>query len=170
MTVKADDVKKLRDITGAGFMDCKEALLKSGGDFNKAIQILKEKGLKIAQKKSTRTAKEGRIASYIHHDGRIGVLVEVNCETDFVARTDDFQKFIKDLTLQIASTNPKFLKREDAPPDLSEEEIKQLCLLDQPFIKEPTTTVKDYLTQVIAKIGENIVIRRFTRYQLGDEA
>lgn len=168
--VKAEDVKRLRDITGAGFMDCKEALLKSDGDFNKAVQILKEKGLKIALKKATRTAKEGRVASYVHHDGRIGVLVEVNCETDFVARTDDFQKFIKDLTLQIASTNPKYLKREDAPSNLSEEEIKQLCLLEQPFIKEPSTTVKDYLTEVIAKIGENIVVKRFTRYQLGDEA
>ncbi len=169
MAVKADDVKRLRDITGAGFMDCKEALLKSGGDFNKAVEILKEKGLRIAQVKSTRTAKEGKVASYVHHDGRIGVLVEVNCETDFVARCDDFQKFIKDLTLQIASTNPKFLKREDAPPDLGEEEIKQFCLLEQPFIKEPATTVKDCLTQIIAKVGENIVIRRFARYQLGDE-
>ncbi|KPK38129.1 MAG: hypothetical protein AMJ78_10455 [Omnitrophica WOR_2 bacterium SM23_29] len=169
MTVKADDVKKLRDMTGAGFMDCKDALLKSGGDFNKAVKILKDKGLEVAQRKSTRTAKEGRIASYVHHDGRIGVLVEVNCETDFVARCDDFQKFIKDLTLQIASTNPKFLRREDAPGDLNEEEIKQVCLLEQPFIKDPLTKVKDYLNQLIAKIGENIVIKRFIRYQLGDE-
>lgn len=167
--VKAEDVKKLRQITGAGYMDCKGALLKSSGDFNKAVEILKEKGLKIAQLKSNRTAKEGKIASYVHHDGKVGVLVEVNCETDFVARCDDFQKFVKDLTLQITSTNPKFLKREDAPGGLSEEEIKQFCLLEQPFIKDPSTTVKDYLTQVIAKIGENIVIKRFTRYQLGDE-
>lgn len=167
--VKADDVKKLRQMTGAGFMDCKEALLKSNGDFNKAVEILKERGLKIAQKKSTRTAREGRVASYIHHDGRVGVLVEVNCETDFVARCEDFQKFVKDLTLQIASTNPKFLKREDAPSDLSEEEIKQFCLLEQPFVKDPLIKVKDYLTSIIAKVGENIVIKRFTRYQLGDE-
>ncbi len=167
--VKADDVKKLREMTGAGFMDCKEALLKSNGDFNKAVQILKERGLKIAQKKSTRTAREGRVASYIHHDGRVGVLVEVNCETDFVARCEDFQKFVKDLTLQIASTNPKFLKREDAPSDLNEEEVKQFCLLEQPFVKDPLIKVKDYLTSIIAKVGENIVIKRFTRYQLGDE-
>lgn len=167
--VKADDVKKLRQMTGAGFMDCKEALLKSNGDFNKAVQILKERGLKIAQNKSTRTAREGKVASYIHHDGRIGVLVEVNCETDFVARCEDFQKFVKDLTLQVASTNPKFIKREDTPSDLSEEEIKQVCLLEQPFVKDPSIKVKDYLTSIIAKIGENIVIKRFTRYQLGDE-
>lgn len=169
MMVKADDVKKLREMTGAGFMDCKDALQKTNGDVNKAVEILREKGLKIAQKKSTRTAKQGQIVSYVHHDGKIGVLAEVNCETDFVARCDDFQKFIKDLTLQIASTNPKFLKREDAPSDLNEEEIKQFCLLEQPFIKDPLTTMKDYLTQVIAKVGENIVIRRFARYQLGDE-
>lgn len=167
-TIKADEVKKLRDMTGAGFMDCKEALLKTSGDFDKAVEILKEKGLRIAQKKASRAAKEGRIASYVHHDGKIGVLVEVNCETDFVARTDDFQRFVKDLTLQIASTNPKFLKREDANSGLSEEEIKQICLLEQPFVKDPSVTIKDYLTQVIAKIGENIMIKRWTRYQVGD--
>ena len=108
------------------------------------------------------------ICSYVHHDSRIGVLVEVNCETDFVARTEDFQKFTKDLALQIASVSPKYLKREDAPKDLSEEEVKQACLLEQTFVKDPSMTIKDYLTNVIAKIGENIVVRRFTRYQLGD--
>ncbi len=168
MAIKAEDVKKLRDTTGAGFMDCKDALTKSGGDVNKATALLKEKGLKIAAKKASRTANKGIICSYIHHDSRIGVLVEVNCETDFVARTDDFQKFTKDLALQIASTSPAYLKKEDASKDLSEEELKQACLFEQPFVKDPSVTIKDYLTNVIAKIGENIVVRRFTRYQLGE--
>ncbi|MFH0772653.1 MAG: translation elongation factor Ts [Candidatus Omnitrophota bacterium] len=165
--IKAEEVKKLRESTGAGFMDCKEALTKSGGDFDKAVIVLKEKGLKIALNKSSRVANAGLICSYIHHDGRIGVLTEVNCETDFVARTDDFQRFAKDIALQVASTRPKYVKREDAPADLSEDEIKQLCLLEQPFVKDASVLIKDYLTQIIAKIGENIVIRRFTRYQLG---
>lgn len=170
MTIKAEDIKRLRETTGAGFMDCKEALSKCSGDFEKAIAVLKEKGLKIAMKKSSRVAKAGLVHSYIHHDGRIGVLVEVNCETDFVARTDDFQKLVRDLALQIASTAPEYLKREDAPRGTSEEEIKELCLLEQPFIRDPSVSIKDCLTSVIAKIGENIVIRRFTRYQLGEEA
>lgn len=169
MAIKAEDVKKLRDTTGAGFMDCKDALLKSDGDVNKAMSFLKEKGLKIAAKKSSRAANKGMICSYIHHDSRIGVLVEVNCETDFVARTEDFQKFIKDVSLQVASASPKYLKKEDAPKDLNEEEVKQFCLLEQAFVKDPSMTIKDYLTNVIAKIGENIVVRRFVRYQLGEE-
>lgn len=168
MTIKAQDVKKLRDTTGAGFMDCKDALTKSGGDANKAMVILKEKGLKVVAKKANRAANKGVICSYIHHDSRIGVLVEVNCETDFVARTEDFQKFAKDLALQIASVSPKYLKRENAPKELSEEEVKQLCLFEQSFVKDPSMTIKDYLTNVIAKIGENIVIKRWTRYQLGE--
>lgn len=166
--IKAEDVKKLRDTTGAGFMDCKDALTKSGGDVNKAMALLKEKGLKIAEKKAGRTANKGMIGSYVHHDSRIGVLVEVNCETDFVARTEDFQKLVKDVALQIASASPKYLKREDAPKDASPEEIQQLCLMEQVFVKDPSLTIKDYLTGVIGKIGENIVIKRFTRYQLGD--
>lgn len=167
-TVKTEDVKKLRESTGAGVMDCKEALSKSGGDVNKAMAILKEKGLKTAEKKSGRVAKAGAVHSYIHHDSRIGVLVEVNCETDFVARTDDFQKLVRDLALQVASANPKYLKKEDAPKDLSDEEIKQLCLFEQAFIKDPALSIKDYVTGVIAKTGENIVVRRFIRYQLGE--
>jgi len=168
MTIKAEDVKKLRDTTGAGFMDCKDALTKSGGDVNKAMSILKEKGLKVAAKKAGRAANKGMICSYVHHDSRIGVLVEVNCETDFVARTEDFQKFAKDLALQIASVSPKYLKKEDAPKDLSAEDIKQLCLFEQSFVKDPSMTIKDYLTNIIAKIGENIVVKRFMRYQLGE--
>ena len=167
--IKTEDVKKLRETTGAGVMDCKEALAKSGGDFNKAMAILKEKGLRIAEKKSARVAKAGLISSYVHHDSRIGVLVELNCETDFVARTDDFKKLSRDLTLQVASANPKYLKKEDAPKDLTEEEIKHLCLFEQAFIKDPALTIKDYVTQVIAKTGENIIVRRFARFQLGEE-
>ncbi len=166
--IKTEDVKKLRETTGAGVMDCKEALAKSSGDFNKAMAILKEKGLKIAEKKAARTAKAGLISSYVHHDSRIGVLVEVNCETDFVARTDDFQKLCRDLALQVASASPKYLKREDAPKDLPEDEIKYHCLFEQAFIKDPALTIKDIVTQVIAKTGENIIVRRFVRYQLGE--
>jgi elongation factor Ts len=166
--IKTEDVKKLRETTGAGVMDCKEALAKSGGDFSKAMAVLKEKGLKIAEKKAARTAKAGLVSSYVHHDARIGVLVEVNCETDFVARTDDFQKLCRDLSLQVASASPKYLKKEDAPKDLSEEEIKQTCLFEQAFIKDPALTIKDYVTQIIAKTGENIIVRRFVRYQLGE--
>lgn len=169
MTIKADDVKKLRDTTGAGYMDCKEALSKAEGDFKKAISVLKEKGLSVAARKAGRTANKGVICSYVHHDSRIGVLVEVNCETDFVARTEDFQRFSKDIALQVASAMPEYLKREAAPKDLTEAEIKQVCLLEQPFVKDASLTVKDYLTSIIAKIGENIVIKRFTRYQLGEE-
>jgi elongation factor Ts len=169
-TVKAEEVKKLRESTGAGIMDCKEALTKSGGDAKKAIAILKEKGIKTAELKSLRKAKAGTIHSYIHHDSRVGVLVEVNCETDFVARTEDFQKLVKDLALQVASASPKYLKREDAPKDLSDEEVKQLCLFEQAFIKDPSLTIKDYVTQIIAKTGENIVVKRFIRFQLGEEA
>ena len=169
-TIKAEDVMKLRESTGAGVMACKDALTKSGGDTKKAIALLKEKGLKTAELKSLRKAKAGTIHSYIHHDSRIGVLVEVNCETDFVARTDDFQKLVKDLALQVASTSPKYMKKEDAPKDLSDEEIKQACLFEQPFVKHPSLLMKDYITQVIAKTGENVVVKRFVRFQLGEEA
>ncbi len=168
--IKAEDVMKLRESTGAGVMACKEALTKSGGDTKKAIEILKEKGLKTAELKSLRKAKAGAVHSYIHHDSRIGVLVEVNCETDFVARTEDFQKLVKDLALQVASASPKYLKKEDAPKDLPEEEVKQLCLFEQPFVKDPSLSMKDYVTQVIAKTGENIIVKRFIRFQLGEEA
>ena len=167
--IKTEDVKKLRESTGAGVMDCKEALANSGGDVNKAMAILKEKGLKIAAKKADRVAKAGLISSYVHHDARIGVLVEVNCETDFVARTDDFQKLCRDLALQVASTSPKYLKKEDASKDLTEDEIKHLCLFEQEFIKDPSLKIKDYVTQIIAKTGENIVVRKFIRFQLGEE-
>jgi len=191
-----DQIKLLREKTNAGFMDCKNALLEVKGNIDKAIEVLRKRGLVIAAKKSSRAAKEGCIESYIHLGGKIGVLVEINCETDFVARNEQFRQFVKDIAMQIAATNPRFLKVEDVPPEVTEKEkeilksqagnkpqailekmisgklnkfYQEVCLLEQPFIKDEKIKIKDYLTSVIAKIGENIVIRRFTRYQLGEE-
>jgi elongation factor Ts len=191
-------VKELREKTGAGILDCQSALSASGNDIEKAIELLRQKGLAAAQKKAGRETKEGLIEAYIHPGSRIGVLVEVNCETDFVARNEEFRSFVKDLALQIAASNPSYVKREDIPASVLEKErsiyraqakemgkpetawdkivegkvekfYEESCLLEQTFIKDPTTTIKDLLTQKIAKIGENIGIRRFTRYQLGQE-
>jgi len=175
--INVELIKELREKTGAGVIDCKDALEDANGDMGKALEILKKKGLDIAKKKSARVAKDGVIASYIHHSNKIGVLVEVNCETDFVARNENFNNFVRDIAMQIAATNPKFIRIEDVPSDfienLREEErqefFKQNCLLEQLFIKDQNLTIKDYLTQLIAKIGENIIIRRFVRYQIGEE-
>lgn len=195
--VTKENIVKLREKTGAGMMDCKHALTESGGDVEKAIDILRKKGIAIATKKSARSAKEGAVGSYIHMAGKIGVLVEINCETDFVAKTDDFKHFVKDVAMQIAASRPLYIKREDVPADIVEKEknimastlndkpkqvaekivegkldkfFKEFCLLDQPFIKDDKISIKDYLTSVIAKTGENIVIKRFSRFQLGEEA
>jgi elongation factor Ts len=191
-------VKELREKTGAGILDCQKALVESGHDIEKAIEHLRQKGLAAAQKKASRETNEGLIASYIHPGNRIGVLVEVNCETDFVARNEEFQSFVKDVALQIAASSPAFVKREDISSELIEKEkqiylaqakemgkpepawakivegklekfYQESCLLEQVFIKDPTVTIKDLLVQKISKIGENIAIRRFTRYQLGHE-
>lgn len=196
-TISADNVKELREKTGAGMMDCKKALAESGGDFEKAIDCLRQKGLASAAKKSSRTASEGLISSYIHMD-KIGVLVEVNCETDFVAKTDEFKELIKDITLHIAALNPSYLSREDVPQDVIEREkeiyraqvtnkppqvvekiiegklekfFSEDCLLEQIFVKDPEQKlkIKDLVTEKIAKLGENIVIRRFVRFQLGEK-
>lgn len=196
-TISADRVKELREKTGAGMMDCKKALAKSGGDFEKAIDCLRQKGLASAAKKSSRTASEGLISSYIHMD-KIGVLVEVNCETDFVAKTDEFKELVKDITLHIAALNPSYLSREDVPQDVIEREkeiyraqvtnkplqvvekiiegklekfFSEDCLLEQIFVKdtEQKLKIKDLVTEKIAKFGENIVIRRFVRFQLGEK-
>lgn len=198
MSITAEMVKNLREKTGAGMMDCKKALTEAGGDFDKAVELLRKKGLAAAEKKAGRQASEGVIASYIHMD-KIGVLLEVNCETDFVARTDDFKQFVKDVAMHIAAAAPRYLKREDIPEDvinkekeIYREQIKgkpehvidkivegklekfysETCLLDQVFVKDPEgkKKVKDILTELIAKLGENIVIRRFVRYQLGEES
>jgi elongation factor Ts len=194
--ISASLVKELREKTNAGMMDCKKALTESGGDLDAAEQILRKKGIASAGKKISRTAKEGSVASYIHLAGKVGVLVEVNCETDFVAKNDIFREFVKDITLHIAAANPIYITREQVPQDLIARErdiaaaqvqgkpaniiekivdgkmekfFGTICLLEQPFIKNPDTTVKDLVTSKIAALGENIIIRRFTRYTLGEE-
>ena len=191
-------VKELREKTGAGIMDCQNALKESGNDVEKAIEHLRKKGLATAQKKAGRETNEGTISAYIHPGNRIGVLVEVNCETDFVARNEEFQAFVKDIALQIAASKPSYVRREDIPSPVIEKEktiyqaqakklgkpeaalgkivegkverfYQESCLLEQPYIRDASVTIQDLLTQKIAKIGENIAIRRFTRYQLGIE-
>ncbi|QSZ28241.1 translation elongation factor Ts [Aceticella autotrophica] len=195
--ITAQQVKELRERTGAGMMDCKKALVDSNGDIEKAIDILREKGLASAAKKAGRVAKEGLVDSYIHGGGRIGVLVEVNCETDFVANTDDFKNFVKEICMQIAAANPRYITREDVPQNVIEKEkeilkaqslnegkpekvlekiiegrlekfYKENCLLEQIYIRDNEKTVKDYLNEKIAKLGENIIIRRFVRYERGE--
>jgi len=191
-------VKKLRDKTNAGMMDCKEALEASGGDFDKAVEYLRKKGLSAATKRSSKAAKDGVIASYIHMQGRIGVLVEVNCETDFVARTEAFQAMAKDIAMHIAASNPSYLNAESVPPSVLEGEkeiyrsqakaegkpekiydriidgklkkfYEEVCLMDQKFIKDTNITVNTLVQNMIANTGENIMVRRFARFQLGEE-
>ncbi|HHX73304.1 MAG TPA: translation elongation factor Ts [Firmicutes bacterium] len=195
--IPASLVKELREKTGAGMMDCKKALAEAGGDMNKAIELLREKGLAAAAKKAGRIAAEGIVDSYIHMGGRIGVLVEVNCETDFVARTDEFRAFVRDIAMQIAAANPQYLSREDVPQEVLEKEREILrtqavnegkpekvvdkivtgrlekffaenCLLEQAFIRDTDMTVSELLQEKVAKIGENISIRRFVRYEMGE--
>ncbi len=188
-------VKQLREKTNAGFMDCKRALVESSGDLAKAEAILRTKGIASAGKKSTRATKEGIVASYIHLQGKVGVLVEVNCETDFVARNENFREFVKDITLHIAAAHPLYVSRADVPGNLIEAEreiykaqakgkpdsvagkiiegklekfYSTVCLLEQAFIKNPDVTIKDLLSAKIAELGENIVIRRFVRYLVGE--
>ncbi len=196
MSNDTDKIKQLREKTFAGMMDCKRALAEAGGDIKKAIEILRKKGIALAGRKAARVAKEGIIASYIHSNDRIGVLIEVNCETDFVAKNDLFKNFVKDLTMQVAASNPLYIDKKDIPKEVVDKEIdiikeqhkdkpakvmdkiiegnldkfySEVCLLHQPFIKDPSVTIKDLLTQIIAKTGENIAVHRFTRYQLGEE-
>ena len=195
--ISASTVKELRERTGSGMMDCKKALTESNGDMEKAIEILREKGLAAAAKKAGRVASEGIVDAYIHGGGRIGVLIEVNSETDFVAANEEFRQFVKDMAMQVAASNPLYVKREDADPKLIEKEreiykaqalnegkpekiiekmvegrvekfYKEICLLEQPFIKDTDKTVQDVLTSLIAKIGENITIRRFVRFERGE--
>jgi elongation factor Ts len=188
-------VKQLREKTNAGMMDCKRALEEAGGDLAKAEAILRTKGIASASKKATRATKEGIVASYIHLQGKVGVLVEVNCETDFVAKNENFRAFVKDITLHIAAAHPLYVSREDVPGKLIEAEreiykaqvkgkpanvtekivdgkldkfYSTVCLLEQGFIKNPDVTIKDLLSSKIAELGENIVIRRFTRYLVGE--
>lgn len=196
-TVSAAMVKELREITGAGMMDCKKALVETNGDMEKAVDFLREKGLAAAAKKAGRVAAEGVVEAYIHGGGRIGVMVEVNCETDFVAKTDDFKDLARDIAMQIAATNPLYVRREEVDPSLVEHErevlraqalnegkpekivekmiagriekyYKEICLMEQVFIKDADQTIAELINGKIAKIGENISIRRFSRFQLGE--
>jgi elongation factor Ts len=199
MQITSGMVKELRDKTGAGIMDCKEALTASDGSMDDAIDFLRKKGLQSAAKRSARTTREGIIESYIHTGNRLGVLVEVNCETDFVARTDDFQTFVRDLAMHIAASNPLYISKDDVPEEalekeraILEEQAKQArrpeqvipkivegrlqkyyeehCLLEQPFVKNPDITVDELLKEQIAKMGENITVARFIRFLLGESS
>jgi elongation factor Ts len=195
--ISASQVKELRQLTGAGMMDCKKALTETNGNMEKAIEYLREKGLAAAAKRSGRIATEGLVESYIHGGGRIGVLIEVNCETDFVAKTDEFKELVKDLAMQVAASNPLYVSREEVTQEVIDKEksilraqalnegkpekivekmvegriekfYKEVCLLEQPFIKDPDKSVKDLVTEKIAKIGETIQVRRFARFELGE--
>jgi elongation factor Ts len=173
MGISLDLIKELRRISSASVSDCKKALQEADGDIEKAMVLLRKRGLEIAAGKQDCAAKEGRIDAYVHLGNKIGVLLEVNCETDFVAKNSDFCQFTKDVAMQIAACNPLYLKREEVPEEVLMQEkdrelfLKNNCLLEQVFIKDPTITIKDYLGSLIAKIGENIVIRRFVRYKIG---
>jgi len=197
MVITAEQVRSLREQTGAGIMDCKNALAESGADLEKAVTFLREKGLAAAKKKAGRATGEGLVTSYIHAGGKVGVMVEVNCETDFVAKTDDFQAFTKNVAMHIAAANPGYLTRDEVPTgDIEKEKeilanqakesgkpeavivrivegkiekhYKENCLMEQPFIKDSDKTIEDLLKEAIAKLGENIQIKRFVRFSIGD--
>ena len=197
MEISAAMVKKLRDQTGAGMMECKAALTEANGDIEEATTILRKRGLAQATKKAGRTTNEGLIGNYIHMGGKIGVLVEINCESDFVARTEDFQNLAREIAMHIAAASPQFVRREDVPPDVLEREraiyrdqvkdkpaqvvdkivegkvnsfYEQVCLLDQPSIRDPKMTIGALVQQAVAKMGENISIARFVRFKLGESA
>ena len=197
MEISATMVRELREKTGAGMMDCKKALAETEGNFEKAVDYLRQKGLATAAKRAGRVASEGRVGSYIHAGGKIGVMVEVNCETDFVAKTDDFQAFAKDVAMQIAASSPLFVRREEVPPAVLEKEreiyrlqareagkpekiiekivdgklekyYSEVCLLEQIFVKNTDITIQDLLNGLIGKLGEKIEVRRFARFQVGE--
>ena len=195
--ISAAVVKELRDKTGAGMMDCKKALVESKGDVDKATEILRKKGIASASKKASRVVNEGRVESYIHPGNKIGVLVEINCETDFVAKTEDFATFSRDVAMQIAASSPSYVKREDVDQDTIDREMdiyreqaksqgkpeniidkiatgkldkfySEICLMEQPFVKDPDKTIENLVKETIAKLGENISIRRFSRFKIGE--
>jgi len=166
MKIPVEVVKELRNRTNAGIADCNKALSEVGGDIEKAIEFLKQRGAAIAESKKDVATTEGAIEAYIHHTKRIGALVELNCETDFVAHTDEFKELAHDLAMQIAATSPQFLTSEEMPPE-AEIDPQAACLLSQPFIKEPTKTVQEVIVETITKVGENIKVRRFARFELG---
>lgn len=193
----AQDVQKLRQATGVGMMDCKKALTETNGDFDKAVVYLREKGMAAAAKKADRIAAEGAVTSYIHGGGKIGVLLEVNCETDFVARAENFQTLCKDIAMQIAASNPKYIRREEVPAEVIESEkaialqqainegkkpefadrivngriekfLKEVCLMEQEFVKDPSKDITAVINDAVLSIGEKITIRRFVRYEMGE--
>jgi len=166
MAVSVQAVKELRELTGVGMLDCKNALEEAEGDLEKAKQILRRRGIAVAEKRAGRETIQGLVHAYIHPDGRLGALVELNCETDFVARTDEFKALAHDLAMQVAATEPKYVSPEELPPD-SDGDPRDLCLLAQPFIKDANRSVQDLINDAIAKTGENIRVRRFQRFQLG---
>ena len=174
MSASLDAIKELREATSCGVIDCKQALEESGGDLDKAKEFLKQRGLELAVKKGGRTAKEGRIEVYIHQGNKIVAMVEVSCETDFVARNEDFIQFSKDAAMQIGAMAPEYIKEEDVPEDFLKEVedpkayLKEKCLMNQSFIKDSSRTIQDYLNEIIAKIGENMFVNRFTRYKVGE--
>ncbi len=167
MNISTDLIKELRDQCGAGVMDCRNALMEVGGDKDKALQILKEKGLLKAQKTVNRATTQGLIEAYVHAGGRIGAMVEVKCETDFVARTEEFKELAHCLALQVAAMSPKYVAKEDVPAG-TEVNYQEACLLEQAFIRDPSKTVKDIVIEVIAKTGENVKVSRFVRFELGN--
>ena len=167
MTITTAAIKALRELTGAGIMDSKRALEEAGGDIERAQDILRQKGIASAAKKSDRETEQGVIESYIHSGGRIGAMVEANCETDFVARTEDFKALAHDIAMQIAAMNPKFIDESEIP-DGEEVDPQESCLLQQPFIKDPGMTIEELIKELIGKLGENIRIRRFSRFSLGE--
>ena len=198
MQITSEVVKKLRDKTGVGMMDCKKALEETNGDFEKAVEILRKKGIDVANKRSGRQASQGTVAAYIHMGGKIGVLVEVNCESDFVAKSDDFNNFVKDVSMQVAAASPDWVTRDEVPQNVLDKEKEILkeqalktgkpekviekivegklskfyserCLMDQPFVKDQDKTVKQLLEELMAKTGEKCLVRRFVRYQVGEE-
>jgi len=167
VNISAADIKELREKTGAGVMDCKKALTEAGGDQAKATLILRERGLSMAEQKSHRSTEQGLVECYIHAGGRIGAMVEVNCETDFVARTDDFRALARDLAMQVAATGPLAVSKEELSPNV-EGPVEETCLLNQAYIRDPSRTVQDIVNDVIAKTGENVRVRRFARFELGN--
>lgn len=166
LNITVETIKELREKCGAGIMDCRGALIAAEGDMDKALESLKQKGLLKAAKKAGRETTEGLVEAYIHPGGRIGALIELNCETDFVARTDEFKDLAHDISMQVAAMCPQCVSADELPPD-SEDPPETACLLLQPFIKEPSKTIQDIITETIAKLGENIRLRRFSRFELG---
>ena len=168
--VSLDAIKALREKTSASINDVRAALESAGGDEGKALEFLRARGAAIAEKRQGRATGQGRVEAYVHHDGRIGALVEVDCETDFVARTPEFQQFCRDVAMHVAALSPRYLRSEDVPPAERPGDVQILCLLEQPFVKDPATSIKDLLRALIAKTGENVVIRRFVKFGIGEAA